>query len=444
MHPGFRHTDPSRHHPPRKIDFRLIIGVLLLLPAILFTWLTIEGLSSRRRLRMELAEISHVRYGLLNADRWREIIAPILDARIDTLDLKAQDRVSLRPAVEKALYRLLDDIKEQMSTRDSQSAGIGGFLGQGNALVVNLMVGALRPHVPEYADVVLAELGKPENKQAFKEYIRSFLAEGIRDTFGNVDMKRYSYILKQYGCVDASACQQELGKRIREADSRIASFYLTVLVSTAVAFVLLITARPVLQNSGVVLLLLFCVVLLAGAVFTPMIEVEAKISRLGMMVLGKPIAFQDQLLYFQSKSVLEVFQTLITTGRLDMWFVGVLVLMFSIVFPTLKVFTLGFCLHKPALLRGNRVVRFLALDSSKWSMADVMALAIFMSFIAFNGLIASTVDGLREIGGELVIPTDSSKILPGYYLFIGFCLASLFLSKKLERGIKTAHDTEPN
>ena len=204
------------------------------------------------------------------------------------------------------------------------------------------------------------------------------------------------------------------------------------------------TARPVLRRSGVVLLLLFCIVLLAGAVFTPMIEVEAKISRLGMIVLGKPVAFQDQLLYFQSKSVLEVFQTLITTGRLDMWFVGVLVLMFSIVFPTLKVFTLGFCLHKPSLLRGNRVVRFLALGSSKWSMADVMALAIFMSFVAFNGLIASTVDGLTEIGGELVIPTDSSKILPGYYLFIGFCLASLFLSKKLERGIKTVHDTEPN
>jgi Paraquat-inducible protein A len=444
VQPGFGHTDASRHHPPRKIDFPLIIGVLLLLPAILFTLLTIDGLSSRRRLRMELAEISHVRYGLLNADRWREIIAPILAARIDTLDLTAQDRVSLRPTVEKALYRLLDDIKEQMSARDSQSAGIGGFLGQGNAVMVNLIVGALRPHVPEYADVVLAELGKPENQQAFKEYIRGFLAEGIRDTFGNVDMKRYSYILKQHGCVDATTCQQELGNRIREADARIASFYLTVLVSSAVAFVLLLTAKPVLQKSGVVLLLLFCVVLLAGAVFTPMIEVEAKISRLGLMVLGKPVAFQDQLLYFQSKSVLEVFQTLITTGRLDMWFVGVLVLMFSIVFPTLKVFTLGFCLHKPALLRENRVVRFLALDSSKWSMADVMALAIFMSFVAFNGLIASTVDGLREIGGELVIPTDSSKILPGYYLFIGFCLASLFLSKKLERGIKTAHDTEQN
>ena len=39
------------------------------------------------------------------------------------------------------------------------------------------------------------------------------------------------------------------------------------------------------------------------------------------------------------------------------------------------------------------------------------------------------------MGAQVAIPTDSSKILPGYYLFIGFCLASLFLSKKLERGL---------
>jgi uncharacterized membrane protein (DUF485 family) len=306
------------------------------------------------------------------------------------------------------------------------------------------MVGTLRPHVPEYADVVLAELGKPESKQAFKRYIRSVLAEGAKNTFGNVDLKWYSSILKQHGCADAAACQQELGNRIREVDAKIAYYYLTVLGSSAVAFVLLMTGRPVLRRSGVVVLLLFCVVLLAGGVLTPMIEVEAKISRLGMTFVGTPIAFADQVLYFQSKSVLEVFHTLITQGRPDMWIVGVLVLMFSVVFPTLKVFTLTFCLYKPALLRRNRVARFLALESSKWSMADVMALAIFMSFVAFNGLVANTMGGLRETGAALAIPTDSSKLLPGYYLFIGFCLASLFLSKKLERGIRTARDVEPD
>ena len=87
-------------------------------------------------------------------------------------------------------------------------------------------------------------------------------------------------------------------------------------------------------------------------------------------------------------------------------------------------------------------VKFLAMDSSKWSMADVMALAIFMSFVAFNGLIGSALSHLSETGADLLIPTDSSRVLPGYYLFIGFCLASLFLSKKLERGIQIGKDAQ--
>ena len=431
--------DRLQPEPRSKFDFRLVAGLLLLGVAATFTWRTIEGLDSRRRLRMELAEISHVRYGVLNVDLWMKRIVPILDARVDALDLKVQDQASLRPSVEKALYRLLDSVKEKMSAKSSQGAGVGGLLGsQGNAFMANMMVGALRPHVPEYADVVLAELGKPENKEAFKKYIKSVLAEGAKNTFGNVDTRWYSYILKEHGCADVSACQQELGSAIRQEDAKIQTEYWAVLASSTLAFALLLTAGPVLRRAGTVVLLLFCMVLLAGGVLTPMLEVEAKISRLGVTFMGQPIAFTDQVVYFQSKSVLEVFRTLITAGRPDMWVVGVLVLMFSIVFPVLKIFTLTFCLYNPALLRRNRVARFFGLESSKWSMADVMALAIFMSFVAFNGLVANTMGGLKETGADIVIPTDSSKLLPGYYLFIGFCLASLFLSKKLERGIQTA------
>jgi len=428
----------------RSIGFRLAAGAILLAVTMFGTRQTIDGLSARRMLRTELAEISHVRYGLLNADRWVEKIAPILDANIDALDLKAANRASLRPTVENALYRLLDDVKERMSApaaKNAQGTGAGGFLGQGNALIANMMVGALRPHVPEYADVVLAELGRPENKQALKKYMKSVLAEGATNTFGSVDMTWYSSILKQHGCADAGACQQELGNRIREADAKLQSYWLAVLASSAVAFVLLLTGSPLLRRSSATLLLLFCVVLLVGGVITPMIEVEAKISQLRMTFLGAPISFGDQVLYFQSKSVLEVFRTLIAQQRPDMWIVGVLVLMFSIVFPVLKISTSVLCLFKPSLLR-NRVARFFVLESSKWSMADVMALAIFMAFVAFNGLIANTMGGLKGTGAELTIPTDSSKILPGYYLFIGFCVASLFLSRKLERGIRTSEHAE--
>jgi hypothetical protein len=442
--PGFKHVDSSRPDSQSKAGFRLAASLLLLAAAMAFTWLTIDGLSSRRRLRTELAEISHVRYGLLNANRWVEKILPVLDAQIDALDLKATNQASMRPIIENALYRLLDDVKAKTSANQSPGAGVDGFLGQANALMANAMLGTLRPHVPEYADVVLAEMGRPENKQALKKYIKGVIAQGAKNTFGNTDTTWYSQILEQYGCgSDARACQQDLGRRIREEDGRVFYYDVTVLGSSAVAFVLLMAARPVLRRSSVLVLLLFCTVLLVGGVLTPMVEVEAKISRLDMTFLGEPIAFTDQILYFQSKSVFEVFQTLITQGRPDMWFVGVLVLMFSVIFPTLKVLTLGFCLHKPAMLERHRVVRFLGLESSKWSMADVMALAIFMSFVAFNGLVANAVNGLEGSSVQLAIPTDSSKILPGYHLFIGFCLASLLLSKKLERGIKTARDAGP-
>jgi hypothetical protein len=419
---------------------RVLAGVLLLVPAAWYTRATIDGLGKRRDLRTELAEISHVRYGLLNADRWRDILLPIVTARIDALDLKAASQANLRPMVERSLYRLLDDIKNKMSSNNSPDSGGGGLLAAGNAMIANMMVASLKPHVPEYATVVLAEFGRPEYKKAIKEYLSGVLAEGAKATFGNVDMRWYSYILKKHGCADADSCRQRIGERVAEMDAEIAKQYWIVLGASAIAFLLLVTGGP-LRRSGVVLLLLFCLMLLAGGVLTPMLEVEAKISKLSLTLLGKKVTFEDQLLYFRSKSVLEVFQSLIARDRPDMWVVGVLVLTFSVIFPALKILTLGVSLQWPGILK-NRLLKFLALESSKWSMADVMALAIFMSYVAFNGLIANTMEGLRETGAEIVIPTDSSKILPGYYLFIGYCMASLVLSTKMQKTLAARINTD--
>ena len=386
---------------------------------------------------MELAEISHVRYGVLNADRWVEKIMPILGAQIDALDLTATNRASLRPTVVKALNHLLDQVKEQLAPKPAPGGGPAGFMAQAQAMMVNNMLTGLKPHVPEYADMVLRELGKPENKQAIRDYIRSVATDGAKATFGAVDMRWYSAILKQYGCADGVACQTELGRRIRELDSRAEFHCMLALAASALAFLLLNARR-----SAIAVQLLFCIALLVGGVLSPMIEVEAKISKISLTFFGQPISFPDQLLYYQSKSVLEVFQTLITMGQPEMLVVAVLVLMFSVVFPALKVVTTGLCLSDPSLLKKYRLARFFALESSKWSMADVMALAIFMAFVAFNGLIGSAMGGLKGPGAELVIPTDSSKILPGFYLFVGFCVASLWLAKKLERNVRALEARE--
>ena len=211
-------------------------------------------------------------------------------------------------------------------------------------------------------------------------------------------------------------------------------------------FIVLMVGKRTLSRGDVLVLMLFCIAMLAGGVLSPMLEVEVRITKLDATLLGMPIEFRDQSLYYRSKTVLEVCQTLIQMGRPEMMLVGVLVILFSIVFPALKMLALGACLFRPALLRTNRLIKLLAFELSKWSMADVMVLAIFMSFVAFNGVIGSAWDGLRQMPNvqQVMIPTNASKILPGFYLFVGFCLSSILLSKKLERGIASISASEPS
>ena len=436
-------TSPANSSPgehSRWFHIRLAAAIILLLPAVWFTWQTVNGLAERRLIRTDLAEITHARYGILSADQWRSIIGPMLNAQVDNLDFKGQSK-ALRPMVERSLYALLDNIKTQMTAPKAKGSGMPGG---GNVMIVNMIVASLRPHVPEYTDVVMKELTKPETQKSFKDSIRGVLADAVKNTFSSTDMTTYNAILHRYGCSDGAACEEILTGQIDRADRTLTRDYLIVLASAALAFLLLMVGRTTLSRGAVVVLMLFCIAMLAGGVLSPMLEVEVRVTKLDATLLGTPIEFRDQSLYYRSKTVLEVFQTLIQMGRPEMTLVGVLVILFSVVFPALKMLALAACLFRPALLRTNRLVKLLAFELSKWSMADVMVLAIFMSFVAFNGVIGSAFDGLRDVPNvqQVNIPTDASRILPGYYLFIGFCLSSILLSKKLERGIAASSSEE--
>ena len=62
-----------------RIDWRAVASLPLLAASAWLTWSAVQGLEARRDLRTDLAEISHARYGVLNADRWVAILTPILD-----------------------------------------------------------------------------------------------------------------------------------------------------------------------------------------------------------------------------------------------------------------------------------------------------------------------------------------------------------------------------
>ncbi len=136
--------------------------------------------------------------------------------------------------VERSLYALLDNIKRQMTSPNAKASGMPGG---GNAMFVNMIIASLRPHVPEYTNVVMAELAKPETQKSFKDSIRGVLADAVKDTFGTTDMTTYNAILKRYGCSSGAVCEETLGKQIAEADTKLNRYYLTVLASAALGFI---------------------------------------------------------------------------------------------------------------------------------------------------------------------------------------------------------------
>ena len=215
-------TNPSPRQPSRWFHLRLALSVILLLPAIWFSWRTIDGLAARRLIRTDLAEIQHARYGILSADQWRTIIGPILNAQVDKLNLTGQSN-SLRPMVERSLYALLDNIKTQMTTKQPTAPKAPAKPAAANPMLVNMIVASLRPHVPEYTNVVMAELAKPQTQKSFKDSIRAVLADAVKNTFGSTDMTTYNAILKRYGCSSGAVCQVTLGNKIAEADKSLNS-----------------------------------------------------------------------------------------------------------------------------------------------------------------------------------------------------------------------------
>ncbi len=166
----------------------------------------------------------------------------------------------------------------------------------------------------------------------------------------------------------------------------------------------------------------------------PMIDMEAKISEMKFMLLDHPVHFENQVLYFQSKSILDVFWIMITHPTIEMKFVGILMVGFSIFFPFVKMVSSLVYFYDLKGLRENIMIKYFVLKSGKWSMADVLVVAIFMAYIGFNGIISSQFGNLGSAGQDLVIlTTNGTSLQPGYYLFLLYTLLALIMSGILTR-----------
>ena len=185
------------------------------------------------------------------------------------------------------------------------------------------------------------------------------------------------------------------------------------------------------------MVVIFSATLLLLGVLLPMIEIDARIEELSFTLLSEPVLFTDQVLYFKSKSIVEVVGLLIGQGKIDLFLVALLIFVFSVIFPFSKlVATVFYLFNKKS--RDNRAITFMVFKTGKWSMADVMVVAIFMAYVGFSGIVSEQLGQLENISNTIdILTTNHSKLNEGFFLFTGFVLLSLFISMRVEKAMQS-------
>ena len=440
---------------------RRALALLLFTAALALAVHLILDLNQVKALKTEQGELNHVRYGLLDADQWMVRLSTVVERRINEFELTQANRPQIERAVEQVLNTLLVELER--SLRRHNLAGGGTVVDQLKGLVAqglqDLLIDfdRLRAKVPEYAQRVVEELAKPEAKREVKAQLLAFMQNTADAAFVKTDRSRLRALMDARDCADLAACNHTLDAAIEAARRPV--LYQVLGLFALVGFLFAICLSPLLRRANsadggrpapppgldafrLLLLTGASLILLAGGILTPMIELDARITQLTIEVLGEPVTFTEQVLYFQSKSIFDVASILAHTGAADLILVAVLLVVFSILFPALKLIATWVYYENYRALRRAPAVRFFALRSGKWSMADVLVIAIFMAYIGFSGLVGSQLGDLQRASAAVtVLTTNGTALAPGFYLFLGFVLASLWLSTILEQRLGAGQPT---
>lgn len=379
----------------------------------------------------DYAELNHVKYGLLSVDEWKRQVTAILSFEINKLSLSQEDERELRKHIEVLLNKFINKIDRRIKNKNSKTPG-GRITQSFMNIFINLDV--VKKGIPEYADAVIHEITKAKTMRQIKAILNEQLEQYSKQTFDAQDTSQLGRILLRMDSKNIKGAKIKLNEEISAKRDLIFKEAILLIILSVILFSIPGFSARSLAPSQFIVLILSLVTLLTAGVTTPTIDMEAAISQMSFMLMGHHIHFENQVLYFQSKSILDVFWILIDHQDIQMKLVGILLITFSIVFPLFKIASsLGYY-YNYRQARDNPVIKFFVLKSGKWSMADVMVVAIFMAYIGFTGIITSQLNHLNSSVPELVImTTNGTSLQPGYYLFLAYTLLALILSEFLTR-----------
>jgi hypothetical protein len=414
-----------------------VLLIFLLSPVLacaVWCGINIDRLSEQRKtLKQDYAELNNIQYGLLSVNAWRDNITSIVSGQIKEFDLNKNQEKLLKVQLNAILNAMITQASNMVNEKQKT---LGGKIKKA-AVKTFVNFDKVRARVPEFSETILAELKKPQSIERMQALAQSKLQEFAEQTHDNFSSKsNLQVILDKHDAKNAVMLNRKISVEMN-ALQRKTYFYTYILLGCLIFFLalwLVLRKRKKLYTPMFVMSVLLALIVLCVGLSAPMIEIDARIKELNFTLIGKHMVFQDQVLFFQSKSILDVVHILISTNKVDSILVGFLILIFSVAFPIIKLICTKLYLLGNEKWRRNGVLVFFAFKSGKWSMADVMVVAIMMTYIGFKGILDNQLSGLNMQTDSLAtIATNETSLQPGFLLFIAYVIFGLLLGVILKR-----------
>ncbi len=308
---------------------------LLLVAA--WSGLQVYRLSGQRaEIKKDYSVLNNITSGLLSVNAWRDHLVRVVTNRIDDFEFTAGQQDTLEYEVAQVLHAMINRADSLM---DRKQRTLGGKI---KKLAVKTFVkeDKLHKQVPVFARTIVDEIKKPKNRARLKALAVSKLQDFGSITYDSTnDVKRYDDILEKHGAADLQDFNRISAIMLNGLQTK-AYFFTFVILGIMVVFLItwwLLRHQAFLHTPFFIVSVLLALVVLIVGLTSPMIEIDARIKEMSFLLIGERITFNDQVIFFQSKSIVDVVRILIETGKYDSAIVGILILMFSIIFPIGKV-----------------------------------------------------------------------------------------------------------
>jgi len=425
--------------PARKFwlsNIILIFGLSVLLCGEGYFGYRLHALSAQQeQIKEDYSMSNNITFGLFSVDQWRDKITAIVNGQVSDFSLTPAQKKALQLQVEQALHALVSKAVAQINKPQKT---LGGKL---KKLAFNSVVNAdeIQAQVPSFARTIINKVNSPASQSRLKNIATSKINQLGKETYdstsvANAEVTKYVYT--KYHVSDPV----EFNKRINSqlATIRTVTYNYAYAMVGCVVFALglwwLMRREVHLQTTLFVMSLLFALILLVVGITATIIEVDARIQTVNFMLLGDKLTFDNQVLFFQSKSILGIVQVLLKQAKPDAVVVGSLILLFIIILPVVRLVAKGIHIMSPKRVAENSVVKYLAFESAKWDMADVMVVGILMTYIGLNGILQSQLTNLNIHNSVLTTTTaNNTSLQPGYFIFVSYVIFALILSYILKR-----------